>query len=121
VTRAAIKHAEERLRAAVLAGDVAALDALLHDAVVFVGADGSVLRKEDDLALYRSSAQRVSRYDVRELVVELHGPVAVACVRVEVAGDVGGAPFEGAYRYTRTYVQEDGAWRIVAAHASRLA
>ena len=56
-----IHQAEERLRAAMLTGDVSELDALIDDRLVFIGPDGGAYTKEDDLELHRSGAERVTR------------------------------------------------------------
>jgi len=119
MTRAALKNAEERLREAILASDVDALDGLLSDALVFVSADGHVLHKGDDLELYRSGRMCVTRYDPSELAVVLHGAdVGVVVVRVEVSGELSGRPFSSAFRFSRTYVREENRWRIACSHAS---
>ncbi|NOU31402.1 MAG: nuclear transport factor 2 family protein [Polyangiaceae bacterium] len=108
MTRAAIKYAEGRLREAVLAGDVDALDVLSTDAVFFCAPDGEVLRKEDDLEAYRSGALVIARYDVSEMVIELHGTTAaVVVLRLELGGKRNGEPFAAVFRAVRTWVRED--------------
>ncbi len=119
MTRAAIKHGEQRLRGAMLASDVEELDGLLDDALVFSTPDGKLLRKEDDLEVHRSGAQKLTRLDPRELVIELHGAdIGIASALVDLAGIVDGEPASGTYRYVRTWRRdEDGAWRVIAGAA----
>lgn len=121
MTRAAIKYVEGRLREAVLAGDVDALDVLLTDAVVFCAPDGAVLRKEDDLEGYRSGALTLARYDVREMSIELYGTTAaVVVLRLELDGERDREPFAGTFRAVRTWVREDAhghgdaPWRLAS-------
>jgi ketosteroid isomerase-like protein len=116
MTRAAIKHGEQRLRDAMLASNVDDLDALLDDALVFSTPDGKLVRKDDDLELHRSGAQKLTRLDPRELVVELHGAdIGIATALVDLAGTFHGEPFAGTYRYVRTWRRdESGAWRVIA-------
>ncbi|MFI7708770.1 nuclear transport factor 2 family protein [Nonomuraea sp. NPDC049480] len=63
--------AERRLQQAQLASDVAKLDRLIDDRLVFTGPDGRHYTKQDDLELHRSGWQsmtRVEQEDVKMLV-----------------------------------------------------
>jgi hypothetical protein len=109
-----IRQMEERLRKAVLSSNVTDLEALIDDRLLFIGPDGGVYRKADDLELHRSGAERLTRYELEEVLVELHGVTAIAVVRANLAGVFKGQAFEGRYRYTRTWVRGKQGWRIVA-------
>lgn len=115
MTRAAIKHAEEALRTAMLAGDVDALDALIDDELLFVAPNGELARKEDDLENYRAKAQSIDSHVPRDLTIALHGEdIAVISVVVDLAGQLRGQRFSGTFRYTRTWRRtREGAWRII--------
>ncbi len=110
---AQIRALEERLRQAMLAGDVAALDALISDRLLFIGPDTRVYSKEDDLALHRSGAERVSSREVEELLVEAHGAVAVTIVLARMAGVFHGDAFAGRFRYVRTWAETAAGWQII--------
>ena len=116
MTRAAIKHAEARLREAMLASDVVVLDDLIDDGLLFCGPDGSLFRKEDDLAAHRSGMQRLTKLESHSLSVELHGDdLGVVSTLVDLAGTMGDQPFGGTFRYVRTWRRgQDGAWRVIA-------
>jgi hypothetical protein len=109
-----IRQLEDRLRLAMLAGDVGELDALIDDRLLFVGPDGGVYRKEEDLELHRSGAEKLARVDLREVRIEPHGTTAVAVVVADLEGVFKGEEFEGRYRYIRTWVRSGAAWRIIA-------
>jgi hypothetical protein len=110
-----IRAMEDRLRAAMLASDVAELDALIDDRLRFVLPNGAVATKADDLAAHRSGAQRFTRLEVRELEIVVLGPdTAVAVARAEMAGSAGPMAFEGSFRYLRTWVRTEHGWRIAA-------
>jgi len=120
MTRAAIKHHEEQLRAAMLSSDLEALDRLLDDALVFSGPTGTLVRKEEDLENHRSGRQKLTRLVARELVVELFDDVAVVSALADLAGTFDGAPFDGTYRYMRTWRRyPEGAWRIIGGAVTR--
>lgn len=115
MTRAAIKHAEEALRNAMLEGNVAELDRLIDDELLFLAPDGELATKADDLENYRSGAQTIESHTPRGLTIVLHGEdIAIATVVVDLAGTFRGQRFSGAFRYTRTWRRSAGAWRIIA-------
>lgn len=117
--RAEVEAAEAALRAAMLAGDVSALDRLLDDALVFTDQAGRVLGKADDLAAYRAGLLRLSRADVTDRAIRLAGhDAAVVTLRAELAGRWDGNAFAGAFRYTRVWHRAEGGWRLLAAHCS---
>ena len=109
-----ILDAEARLRAAMLAGDVAALDALLDDGLMFAGLDGHLVGKRADLDAHRSGRLRITQMDAAERHVVRCGDTAVVSVRMETAGTFDGVPFGGALRYTRVWCRRGDGWRVVA-------
>lgn len=113
---------EARLRAAQLAADVASLDALLADVLLFTGPDGQLGTKAQDLAAHGSGAVRFRAHEPEELRVRRVGSdVAVSALRVRLAVEVGGTLISGTYRYTRVWAREEGeAWRVVGGHVSEV-
>lgn len=111
---------EARLRAAQLGANVAELDALISEDLLFTGADGQVASKADDLAAHRSGAVRFVSHEPEELRVRRVGAfVAVTALRARLEVDVGGTVVRGTYRYTRVWAREsDGAWRVSGGHVS---
>jgi clan AA aspartic protease (TIGR02281 family) len=114
---------EARLRAAQLGADVAALDHLIADELLFTGPDGQLGTKAQDLAAHGSGAVRVRAHEPEELRVRRVGPdAAVAALLTRLAVDVGGTRVEGRYRYTRVWAREGGApWRVVGGQVSAVA
>jgi ketosteroid isomerase-like protein len=113
---------EARLRAAQLQADVAALDALLAETLLFTGPDGTLGTKQQDLAAHGSGVVRFREHVPEELRVRRVGPdVAVAALRARLAVSVGGTLVRGIYRYTRVWAREDGeSWRVVGGHVSAI-
>ncbi|MEU7758424.1 MULTISPECIES: nuclear transport factor 2 family protein [Micromonospora] len=56
-----LRAAERRLQRAQLSSDVAALDRLIDDRLVFSGPDGRLYSKQDDLHVHRSGRQTMTR------------------------------------------------------------
>jgi uncharacterized protein (TIGR02246 family) len=111
---------EARIRAAQLAGDVAALDALIAEDLLFTGPDGRLGTKAEDLAAHRAGAVRVRSHEPEELRVRRIGAAAaVSALRARLTVEAGGTVIRGTYRYTRVWAREpDGAWRVAGGHVS---
>lgn len=98
-----------------LAGDVDALDRLIHDALLFIGPTGALARKAEDLENYRSGRQSMKKIEPRELSIELFGDdVGVVTVLTDLEVIVDGTTFSGTFRYVRTWRREDERWQIIA-------
>ncbi|MGH3914477.1 MAG: nuclear transport factor 2 family protein [Pseudonocardiaceae bacterium] len=115
-----LRAAERRLQAAQLAGDVAELDRLLDDRLLFTfGSDGKCYTKQDDLQVHRSGHQVVTKVEEEELTVLVEGRTGVTWFLGAVEATFAGTPFAARLRYTRTWIHDDDhGWRIIAAHAS---
>jgi len=115
-----IVELEARLRAAQLAADVAALDRLIAEDLLFTGPDGSLGTKEQDLAAHASGAVRFREHEPEELRVRRVGAnVALTALRARLMVEVGGVEVRGTYRYTRVWTRDGGgSWRVVGGHVS---
>lgn len=118
---AELRTAERRLQAAQLASDVATLDQLIDDRLVFTGPDGKLYSKQDDLHVHRSGLQVVTKVEEQELTALVVGGTGVTWFLGHLEGSIDGIPFGGQLRYTRTWVLDDQhGWRLVAAHAAAI-
>jgi ketosteroid isomerase-like protein len=115
-----IVELEARLRAAQLAADVAALDALIAEDLLFVGPDGRLATKSQDLEAHATGVVRFREHVPEELRVRRVGSgVAVTSLRARLAVEVAGALNRGTYHYTRVWARDDaGDWRVVGGHVS---
>lgn len=118
-----IVELEARLREAQLAADVAALDALIADDLLFVGPDGRPATKRQDLEAHASGVIRFREHVPEELRVRRIGSdVAVTSLRARLAVEVATAVTRGTYRYTRVWAREgDAQWRVVGGQVSPVA
>ncbi|WP_036373341.1 nuclear transport factor 2 family protein [Micromonospora sp. ATCC 39149] len=115
----ALRAAERRLQQAQLASDVAVLDRLIDDRLVFTGPDGGLYSKQDDLHLHRSGRQSMIRVDEEDLAVLVVGGTGVTWFLGTLEGTLAGKPFLARVRYTRTWIlDEEEGWRLIAAHVS---
>ncbi|MBR8071423.1 nuclear transport factor 2 family protein [Burkholderia cenocepacia] len=118
--RTVIEPSETALRAAMLANDVEALDALLDDDLVFTVPTGQVISKEDDLVAHRAKLLRLDTLDVIEMRASAVDEMILTTTRAALAGRFDGAAFTGTFAYTRLWRRSGAHWRVVAGHASQV-
>ncbi len=111
---------EAQIRAAQLAADVAALDRLIAEELLFTGPDGQLGTKAQDLAAHGSGAVRFRGHEPEELRVRRIGAdVAISALRARLTVEVAGTLRRGTYRYTRVWSHEGGgSWRVAGGHVS---
>lgn len=100
-----------------LGSDVAELDRLVSDRLMFVTPDGATVGKAADLGAHGSGAIRISTLVPVNRRIEQFGTMAVVNVEMEIAGSFAGADFSGRYRYTRVWWQEGDQVQVVAGNA----
>jgi ketosteroid isomerase-like protein len=110
---------EAAIRAAQLGADVAALDRLIADELLFTGPDGQLGTKQQDLAAHGSGAVRIRAHEPEELRIRRVGAdVAIVALRTRLVVEVGGATVGGVVRYTRVWAREGDGWRVVGGHVA---
>ena len=107
---------ESELRTAMLAGDVAALERLVDDDLLFTMPNGALIGKADDLLAHRSRRMQLTQITLLDQHILQLGSTAVVSALMELAGSYEGAPFDGPFRYTRVWVKRAENWRVVAGH-----
>ena len=109
---------EAELRNAQLTGDVAVLDRLLDDLLVFTNIDGTLSSKSDDLSLHRSGRLRITRMDPSDRQLLHLGATSVVSVRMNADAVMDGVAVTATLRYTRIWHRRPDGWRLVAGHRS---
>ncbi|MCA8105284.1 nuclear transport factor 2 family protein [Burkholderia sp. BCCIQ04A] len=118
--RTVIEPAEAALRAAMLANDVEALDALLDDDLVFTVPTGQIISKTDDLAAHRARLLRLDTLDVLDMRACAIDEMILTTTRATLAGHFDSTAFSGKFAYTRLWRRSGANWRVVAGHASQV-
>jgi ketosteroid isomerase-like protein len=111
-----LEAAERALQAAISDADAQALERLLDDGFVHVGPDGTPQDKRGIIGAREDLA--ISAMDQRALDVTVAGETGVTRVTVAIHGRADGVPFSSTIVCTRTWILRDGAWRVLAEHAS---
>jgi ketosteroid isomerase-like protein len=115
-----ILQLEARLRIAQLTADVATLDALIADELLFAGPDGALATKAMDLSSHASGSVRFREHHPEALHMRRVGTdCVVVSLRTRLVVEVAGAAMGGTFRYTRVWAREiDNSWRVVAGQVS---
>jgi ketosteroid isomerase-like protein len=116
-----IEDLEEKLRQAMLNSDIAVLDDLIADDLVWTMHTGFVSNKEQDLDAHRSGVFQFTTLDVSDRQIHLFsGDCAIVTLKAEIAGILNEQPFSDVYRFTRVWLQRNNRWQIAAGHGSQL-
>jgi hypothetical protein len=109
-----IENLEEKLRSAMLISDVAVLDELIADDLVWTMPTGFVANKQYDLEAHRSGVFRFTKIEISDRQIHVYGS---DCIVVTLKAEMA---FSDSYRFTRVWVQRQNRWQIVAGHVSQL-
>lgn len=112
---------EETLISAITKSDLAVLDQLLDDELIFTNHMGMSLSKQDDLAPYRSGDLKIKQIKVSDQQIKLHQNTAVVAVSKSIQGAYCGEDFNMLVRFTRVWNLENSQWKVIAASSVALA
>jgi ketosteroid isomerase-like protein len=122
---------EENLTQAKRQLDVAALDRIYADDVLFTGVTGEVCGKaalmseatrgiaERDAATAQGKAFSAS-IDKEDIKIVTHGDTAIASYRFVVRFQGGGMDVHRRYRTTDVWLKREGRWQIIGGHMASL-
>lgn len=93
----------------------------MADDWIIVGPDGRIGDKTTFLQLVRTGALSHDVMTTEDPQVRVYGGTAVVTARGVSAGQYQGTPFHDVERASSVFVKQDGQWRCVLTHLSRLA
>jgi ketosteroid isomerase-like protein len=106
---------------AMVQNDCAAIGRYMADDWTIVGSDGSISDKTTFLGLVESGALTHDVMESSEFRVRVYGDAAVLVARGVSGGKYRGQPFRETELSSNVFVRQDGRWRCVLTHLSRLA
>jgi ketosteroid isomerase-like protein len=115
-----VENLEERLRLAMLAGDVDLLDDLLADELVFVDHQGRRQGKAQDLEAHRSGILKLGQIEIYDRVIKLMDNAATVCLSARIGGTYYGESFSEKFAFSRVWSRENGHWAIILTHCTRI-
>lgn len=115
-----IQLLEERLIEAMKASDVAMLDRLISDELIFTSHNGQFFTKEADLAAHRSGDIKIFDITIGEMYMKQFDDIVIVSVRKEISGSFFGAVEVGIFRFTRVWKKYADDWKVIAGQSTQL-
>lgn len=109
---------EEKLRQSMLKSDVKELDALISDELIFTDHTGRRVSKSVDMEAHQSGNLKIESIKSSEQEIKTYDQMAIVSVLMSIEGKYLGEPFHGNIRFSRTWLNLDDSWKIVAAHST---
>jgi len=110
----AIVNAEIELLTAIKKADIAVLEKMLHDDLLFNLPDGNTITKEFDLESYRLGKMKIETLEALDQIINIIEDIAIVAVTVSLKGTYDNNPLVGAYRYIRVWKQFDEDLKVIA-------
>jgi ketosteroid isomerase-like protein len=112
---------ERQLSDALVKEDIAVLDRLWSNELVFTFPNGKLSHKAQRLAGQKPSDQPSQSTNINDQVkVYVYGNTAVVTVLSTWRGKAGGQEYSDQYQATHVWVKRQGRWQLVAAHVSQV-
>ncbi|MBC6976192.1 nuclear transport factor 2 family protein [Bacillus sp. Xin] len=109
---------EEKLRNAMVNGDVEILERLISDELSFVSPFGQIITKEDDINSHRSGIVNLTEIKfLNQKVIPLED-VAVTITQAKVKAIIGGQHREDEMYYTRVWKKDKDELKVISGHCS---
>ncbi|MEM6522011.1 MAG: nuclear transport factor 2 family protein [Cyanobacteria bacterium P01_C01_bin.70] len=117
-----IQQCETTLRDAMLSSDIAVLDRLIADDLLFTNHLGQIMTKQADLDAHRQGLIAIDNLDLTDQQMRIMGEVAIVSVQAHIVGKFAGEPTDIRLRFTRIWQKvSPNQCQIVAAQATAVA
>lgn len=117
----ALNQAEYALCQAFVKGDADRLAVIEADGYMLTGPNGMMVPRKTDIDNARTGGVRYSTVSTHETSIRVYGNTAIITGRTVIQGFSKERPFEGIFQFTDTFSRIGTEWRLVAAHATRVA
>ena len=102
--------------AALVSGDLEALERIVGEDLVFVNANGRTMRRPEIFTAFKAGTMAVRRIDSSDIEVRLYGDTAILAYRALTTVQDGDNLIDGLTQNTCVFVHRDGRWQMVSQH-----
>jgi ketosteroid isomerase-like protein len=106
---------------AIVRKDVAAIARNMAESFQQIDSRGNLSNKAEFLSGITSDKLVIHPYEPKDVVIRFYGATALITGTTNLHGTYNGKAFTTHYRYTDTYVQEAGVWRVVNVQTTEIA
>lgn len=115
-----VLKADQEWMEAALKSDVAKLDALFADTIVYTHTSGKVDNKASYLAPLKAGDVKYLSLERDDIKVQVHGDAAIVTAHWQVKVSNKGNVSQTNARYVHVYVRQKGRWRMLVHQSTRL-
>ena len=115
-----IKKAEKDWAAAVVSKNLAALEQILGNELIYGHGTGAVDTKSTYLSKLKTGAARYDIIEHQSITVKPYGDSAVAFSMARMTGQNKAGPFDDHVMMMHFWVKQDGKWRLVAHQTAKV-
>ena len=109
-----IEFNEDRIIEAMRNHDVKVLDELLHEDLLFVIPNGSLITKAMDIENFKSGNVHIESISTNNQSIQLIDDNAIVSVLIDLKGAFLNQPFQGTFRYLRVWKLIEEKWKVIA-------
>lgn len=120
ISKETVLATENSLLEAVKSSDVARLEEMLHEDLLFHLPNGQMLTRAMDLEAHRSGNVLVNTITASDYVVNIIEDTAVVSVLIETAGSLFGQAMAGKFRYIRVWKSYERGLKVIAGSCIQL-
>ena len=117
----AVLQVERDLAKSYQRSDVAGITKGVMEGYTLTNSSGKVTTRANDLEEAKKVDPKYEIFENEDMKVRVHGGTAVVLGITHVKGVSGRKPFEAYFKFTDTFVKDNGQWRLYAGHVTKVA
>ncbi len=111
---------ESELISAMKASDLATLDKLLHDDLLFITPQGQTITKKMDMDSYRIGNRVIEVFISNSDFINVFEDTAISISTSETKGKVLDQPIEGFFKYIRVWKSVGKNWKVIGGSCTQV-
>ncbi len=113
MNESSIKRCEEKLAEAIKDSNIDQLQTLMHDNLVFLSPDGSIITKDIDIASHKSGNMKAEEINIEIERINIDNDIATVIVTYQTKGLMFGKPISGKYKYLRVWKAFGNNYKVI--------